>query len=223
MGFDPSSVHGSSREEMYMKLFQVDSEFNQVMTRGFDLLILNLLFLICCLPVVTIGASCAALHTISLKYAEGLEPYIFRDFFAAFRKNFKQATLVWILMFVTGAFLYVDTGMALNGGAGGKVMLLFLFCMELLYLFIAVYIFPLIARYDNSIRQHLKNAVLLAIREFKTTVLFSGIILAWFLIGMYAPEAFLLAWMIFTPLLGFSLRAVFQDKILLKIFESYEP
>lgn len=205
-----------------MKLFREDSVFVQVMTRGFDLILLNILFLLCCLPVFTIGASCVALHTITLKYAQGLEPYVIRDFFAAFRKNFKQATLAWIVIFLAGAFLYVDTGIAIRGGAGGKMMELFLFGIELIYLFVVVYVFPLIARYDNKLKDHLKNAAILSIREYKSTFLFAGTILVWILIGMYAPSAFFLAWILLTPLIAFSVRAVFQDKKMLKIFEAYE-
>ena len=203
-----------------MKIFQEDSVFTQTMTRGFDMILLNILFIICCLPVVTIGASCVALHTVSLKYAQGLEPYVIKEFFIAFRKEFRQSTIVWLLMLVIGAFLYVDTAIALNGGAGGKAMQMLLFCLDICCLFVGIYIFPLMARYQNKIGRHLKNAALLAIREFKKTLLLAAIIIIWLLIGMYAPPAFMLAWLILNPLIAFSARAVFQDRILLKVFEN---
>ena len=63
-----------------------------------DLICLNVLWLICCIPVITIGASTTALYTVMLRLVRNEEGYIFRGFFKAFKLNFKQSTIIWIIL-----------------------------------------------------------------------------------------------------------------------------
>ena len=90
------------------RLFNMDNKFFTVMGRVADLIMLNVVFLICCLPIVTIGASLTALHYVTLKMARNEESYIIRSFFKSFKQNFKQSTLIWILMAAVAVFLYME-------------------------------------------------------------------------------------------------------------------
>lgn len=67
------------------RLFNMDNKFFTVMGRVADLIMLNVVFLICCLPIVTIGASLTALHYVTLKMARNEESYIIRSFFKSFK------------------------------------------------------------------------------------------------------------------------------------------
>ena len=80
------------------RLFNMDNKFFTVMGRVADLIMLNVVFLICCLPIVTIGASLTALHYVTLKMARNEESYIIRSFFKSFKQNFKQATVINLIM-----------------------------------------------------------------------------------------------------------------------------
>ena len=66
---------------MFDSLFNMDNAFWRTMGKIADLIILNILFIICCIPIVTIGASYTALYTVMLKLVKNEEPYIFRGFF----------------------------------------------------------------------------------------------------------------------------------------------
>ena len=96
------------------KLFNMDNKFFTVMGHVADLMILNIVFLICCLPVVTIGASLTALHYVTLKMARNEESYIVRSFFKSFKQNFRQATIINLIMLAVGAVLYVDLNIVTN-------------------------------------------------------------------------------------------------------------
>ncbi len=90
------------------KFFDIDSPFIQFLNRVADLMILNFLVMICCLPIFTIGASYTAMHYVLLKMVRKEEGYLIRGFFKSFKQNFKQATLIWLGMLVLIAFFGVD-------------------------------------------------------------------------------------------------------------------
>ena len=69
------------------RLFNMDNKFFTVMGRVADLIMLNVVFLICCLPIVTIGASLTALHYVTLKMTRNEESYIIRSFFKSFKSE----------------------------------------------------------------------------------------------------------------------------------------
>ena len=73
-----------------------------------DMFILNIMYLVCCIPVVTIGAATTALYYNTLKMAENREAYVWKDFLKSFRQNFRQATIIWMIILVIGAVLVGD-------------------------------------------------------------------------------------------------------------------
>ena len=91
------------------KLFSLDNPFWRSLNTVADMLILNLLYVACCLPVITVGAATSALYAVSMKLASKDEDiYVTRSFFRAFVSNFKQATLIWLIFLGIGAFLLYD-------------------------------------------------------------------------------------------------------------------
>ena len=89
-------------------LFNLDSPIMRFLSKVCDLMILNVMCIICCLPIVTAGASITALYTITMKMVRGEESYIFKGFLKAFKENFKQSTIIWLIMAVLGIFVFVD-------------------------------------------------------------------------------------------------------------------
>ena len=205
-----------------MNIFRIDSPFVQFMTKLFDMILLNLLFLICCIPIVTIGASCAALHTVTIKTVSGEEPYIFKGFFKAFKQNFIHSTITWIILFVAGAFLYVDSFMAARTGTGGLAMKMLLGIASTVYFFVFLYIFPIQARYKNTLRVDLKNALLVGIRHLPKTIFLAFTIIVPVILVLYGPTEIFLLMLICFLLTGASFLAAVQDKIVLIIFQQYD-
>lgn len=81
-----------------MNVFSVDNTFYRIMTKVCYICILSLLWLFCSIPIVTIGASTAAIHTVMLKIVRDEEGYIIRSYFKAFIVNMKQATVIWLIV-----------------------------------------------------------------------------------------------------------------------------
>src|SRR5690606_11781225 len=90
------------------RFISLESPFIQFLSRIIDLVILNFLFILFSLPIFTIGSSISALYTVSLKLIQNKDPYIFKEFITAFKRNFKEATIIWIIMLVSGILLILD-------------------------------------------------------------------------------------------------------------------
>ena len=91
-----------------MRLFSYDSKFSQIMLKLCYGCYLNLLWMVCSLPVFTAGAATAALYDVTLRLAREEEPPLTRQFFKAFRENFRQATILWLILLGVGALLGAD-------------------------------------------------------------------------------------------------------------------
>ena len=91
------------------RLFDMDNKFFTFMSRVADLCILNVLCIIFCIPVITAGASITAMFYVTMKMVRNEEAYIVKGFFKSFKENFKQATMINIILLLAAGLLYVDT------------------------------------------------------------------------------------------------------------------
>ena len=89
-------------------MFGIDSKFYEVVSRIADLVVVNLLFVLCSLPIITIGASTTALYGVTKKMAENREGYIFRNYFRLFKENFKQSTIMWSILLLLALIPTID-------------------------------------------------------------------------------------------------------------------
>lgn len=173
-------------------LFNIENPVFQALARLADLVILSLLCLVCCVPVFTIGPALTALHKtvydLTLERCSGT----MRTFFRAFRQNFRQGLIAGVIAMLAAASLACD--FFLLRSYTGNSMYTFFLCLVFLLLFLAVgiaaYLFPLIARYENSLRQHFQNALLLMIRYLPKTILMFFLHLSPLLLLIFAPQMF---------------------------------
>ena len=210
------------------KLFNMDNKFFSMMGRAADLMILNIVFIICCLPIVTIGASLTALHYVTLKMVRNEESYIVKSFFKSFKQNFKQATIINIIMLLTAAVLFIDLRIARVGsGAMYKGLFSLFIAFALIYAMILLYIYPILSKFFNSVKNTFVNAFLMSVRHLPLTLLMlvisaSPLLLMWlFAYVSYAQFTSILI-MLFI-LMGFSTLAYWKSKIFVKIFDNYIP
>lgn len=151
------------------KFFEPDGLFARIMNTILGLILLNLMWLLCSLPVVTAGASTAALYTVLLKLRDGDDARVIRRFFAAFRENFKRATGVWLVLLAAGVICGLDLYFAsqLDSDIARVISVVGMIVVVMT----ATFAFPLVARYENTCRNHLKNALLLALSHAPRTLL----------------------------------------------------
>lgn len=202
-------------------LFNMDGPVWQALGRLADLVILNLLFVISCIPVITIGAAATALYSVTLKMVRDEESYILKGYWKSFKENFKQSTIMWLVMLVIGIVLYVDFRVVGSMTASAsKIYLVLLLAISLILVMGVVYIFPLQAKFYNTIKGTIKNAFLMALANLPYTaiimVITIGSVILTFLNGttMYYG---LLIWI----LAGFSIIAHLNSRFFMKVFDPY--
>lgn len=199
--------------------FSLDNVFFAIMDKVSNILWLNFLFLICCIPVFTIGVSTTAMFYVTLKMVRDEECYITKSFFRSFRQNFKQATGIWLLIMLIGGVFAADFLILRNMNMpAGKALAVIVMALAMILFFTMIYVFPVLAKFDNSIKNTIKNAFLMSIRHFPWTILLVLCILLPFVL-MY-----IITWMIPVMfLLGGAGIAYGTSYIYRRIFDQYIP
>lgn len=155
-----------------MRIFDLDGPLMSFLNKIADLMILNILAIICSLPIFTAGAAFTALHYVSLKIVRNEEGYIVKSFFKSFKENFKQATIIWLIALFAIGFLITDfwliTEYELDLGYWFKVILMAVF---VLVVFTTTFVFPAMAKFTNTTMQTLKNAFAMSVLQFPKTIL----------------------------------------------------
>lgn len=153
------------------KLFNLDSPFMQFLNKVADLMWLNVLTLICCIPIFTIGASLTAAHYAALKLKRNEEGYITREFFKSFKMNFRQATLIWLIALVFIIVLACDFYIMGNSEGISYWIRVVIMAAGVLLTFTLTWVFAMQARFTNTIKSTIKNAFAFSILKFPRTIL----------------------------------------------------
>ncbi len=153
---------------------------------------LNVLWFICCLPVVAIGASTTALFYVTLKVAKNEEGSLTRAFFHSFQANFKQATKIWLILLTLGIALALDGYVFYHMRFENVLWTIgtaVFFVALVAYAIVLMYIFPLLARFDNTTFAMFKNAIMIGMRFLLCTALMAVIYfaMAFVVINIFTP------------------------------------
>lgn len=168
------------------KLFSYDNPVWRFMGRVADVFFLTALWAVCSLPVITAGASTSALYYVSLKMVRNREGYLGKSFFKAFRDNFAQSTVMWLLMLAVGAFLGTDLYFFYHLESKAAVFVFWLFLVfAVLYLFVAVLVFPLEARLDTKTGNLFFMAFMVSIKNFSWVMLMLVIVVCILAVGVF--------------------------------------
>ena len=204
-------------------LFNYENPFIQFLVRVGDLMILNVLFILCSLPVVTLGASLTALHRVTQNMLFEQEEPLIKAFFRAFRQNFKQSTLAWLVELVVIVSLVCDVLLVMayfNGGLA-KAMYILVAVLAILVAGVFSYLMPLIARYENGMRQQVNNAVVLAIIKLPKTLLLVFLNLLPVILVLISVPVFVQT-LIFWVIIGFAFVSFLTSSILKPVFQELE-
>ncbi|MBO5952706.1 MAG: YesL family protein [Oscillospiraceae bacterium] len=208
-----------------MPFFSYESKFSQAMLKFCGACYLNLLWILCSLPVFTIGASTTALYYVTLKMVQDEESNITAMFFRAFRENFRQATTLWLIMLGIGLLLAGDGYILyhLHHSAAGipavmwTLMLALIIVAAIAYVIVLMYLFPLVASVRNTNWAMLKNSFFIGIHYLFCSILVFAIHLAMFYVVVN----------LFTPaiIFGQGLCALLSSYLLINVIRacSYDP
>lgn len=209
---------------MFQKLFSTENPVWRAMDRMGDLMILNILFIFFSIPVFTIGAAHTALYTMTFKLLDETEGNLIKNYFKAFKSNFKQATAIWLVVLAAGLFLAYDASLAyVSSSLLAKVFMGVIILVALVYAMWVSWVFPVQCKFDNPVKVNMKNAALMmVIHMFPTTLLITVLNVVPLLVLWFYTSVFF--WML--PLVAFLLFALIaynNSKQLKKAFADYIP
>ena len=199
--------------------FNLEGPFIGVLNRLFDLFMLNVLTVICCIPIITIGPAITALYYVTLKMVKGEDGYLFRSYFKSFKENFKQGMILGVGVLVFSLIIAVDYHIVSQYEFEGKIIVLILIMVSgMLILMGTVFLFPLLARFENTIKGTLKNSFALFIGQGPRAILI--------VIYYVAMPIFILCFADYLiPILlmyGIALPAYLSSVSIVKIFEKIQ-
>ena len=200
--------------------FRGDSAYTQIMTKIFNIFWLSMLWLLCCIPVITIGASTIALYYEMLKLVKDEETNVTRGFFRSFRQNFLQSLPVTGIFLVAVAVLAADFHILGAAGSEKGASFMYGFCIVLGILCAAVfsYVFPLLAKFENTVKKTFENGARLAASHIGQTLVITFVNLfpvIWFLLS---PQTFFVIFWIWV-FVGGGVQAFINSLLLVKIFD----
>lgn len=201
-----------------MGIFNLDSKFMHYANKFADLMFLNILTLICCIPIITIGASITAMHNVLLKIYRDEESYIAKAFFKSFKENLKQSTAIWLIYLVLILVLVLDFFYIRDYNLDmPKFFQYALYIVAIIGAFSFSWVFILQSRYENKVVHTIRNSFIVGISHFFYSIMM--IILA-------AIPIFCLAFFsVAVPLcfaFGFTLPGLLQTMLYSRVFDKIE-
>lgn len=152
-------------------LFKYDGKFGKLMTYIFDFIILNAVFILMCLPIITIGANLTAMYAVFIQMINQNERPVLSLYIDYFKKNIKQATQIWLIILGIFLALGIDIYLLSQLDGIGKITIVATFLFLSITVIYTLYLFPLIYKFENSLWQHSKNVVPLALTYLPWTLL----------------------------------------------------
>ena len=199
-------------------MFKLDSPLVNFLNKVADIMILGIVFMIACIPVITAGASFTAAYYMGFKMVKNEESYIIKGFFKAFRENFKQATILWLFVLVVAGVMAADYQIILYSGISfASWVRIAMVSVTLVAALGLVFLFPLQARFQNTVKHTIKNAFLMALSHLPSAFLLIIVYAIPYLILWLVPQLFPVVF-----LLGFGGIIYFQSFVLLRVFKKYE-
>lgn len=200
------------------KIFASDGKVLSGLSRFFDVLILSMLFMVCCVPVITIGPALSALYHTSRKVIAGKKGYLIREYFHSLKINFLSGLFAWVILFLVMALMFVNifwVATSMSGAVAVVVMALYFFIL-IAALILTEYVFPILSRFQCKGKQLFYNAMIMAVTNPRQTLCLLAVGILFYAAIVFSLAAF--------PVLIFFLPTgygVLQSILLEKIFAAY--
>jgi len=195
--------------------FKLDGPFFKYGTILADIIILTLLWAVCSIPLITVGISTTALFYVATKQTSDKEGYVTANFFRSFKANFIQGIIITIILSVVGFLIYTSIRFASLLTSGKEFVLTLDYIAAFEVIIVALYIFPLLSRFDMKITELFKTAFFLANRHMFTTITCFILFVAIVLMCLFVNPVFMFA--------SIGVYAYFSSYMFMRIFRKYCP
>lgn len=201
------------------KFFGMDTKLYRFCAMAWNLICLNLITLVFCIPVVTAGASLTAMHYVLLKLVRREEGYIGRMFWGAFKANFKQATILWAAVLALFFSYRIDwVVVTANSDMFGRPVQYGIIILAIITFMLFQFLFPVLSHFENTIFLTIQNTVILSVSKFPRTIVMT---LVW--IVPYEILTHSLALFPLVLMLGLTLPGFVCAKLYNPVFKLLEP
>jgi len=195
--------------------FNTDNKLWSAVNSAVDAILLNIMWLISCVPVITIGAATTAYYYTTHKVIRNQLSGIWKEYWSSFRSNFKQATKIWLIFLAAFVMFYLDINICnayLQAGERIGTMVYLFYGLLAVALIWFVYVFAYMARFEDTIRTTLKNAAIMAFANPAKSLL----------VLVITAAALYVSWL-FLPFIWFipAIAMVFINSVLEKVFRKY--
>ncbi len=198
--------------------FSSDNKFFILMSKIFDVMVLSLMWLIFCIPIITIGPASTAMYYTMVKVIRRERSYLFKEFFRSFKLNFKQSAIITLVYAVLLAVMYVDFAYAKElsetGSKYGPMLIGAFLVFAVFAIFTVVYIFPLLSRFTVTIKNLFKWSFFIAVRHIGWTLLFTALFVGnavlLYYSFFYMPPLIIFLPGIYTLLVSFPMEHIFK-------------
>ena len=202
-----------------MNIFNSDGWFSRFFGTLGDIIIVNILFILCSIPIVTMGASMSAMYfTLLKKQRTGENGGVVKLFF---KDNFKQSTISWLLFLLISFIFTLDFNLFGKGGPQeNKLMYYTSVVLMILTCFIAIYLFPVISAFKNTLKNLLLQSIYLAAKNFIFTIVIMVLYTLPAYVLLSSTQVFMVGIFVFI-VCGFGLIAYVSSFMFLKAFTPY--
>ncbi len=209
-----------------MNLFSTDSPIVRFLEKLANVMILNWLMLICCIPIVTIGPAITAVYWVTLKMVRNEEGGIIHDFFHSFRVNLKQGIVVGLIILGISVFFVFDFyyiyQLSQAGGLFDRFIFVVLIFFAAVFIMVVNYVWAILAKFNNTTKQLFKTSFAVAVRHILASFVMGVISAAPLLMLLWSPASFTIA-VAFYLFFGIPGIAYLQSIFLVRIFDMYIP
>lgn len=204
-----------------MNIFSSDGWFSRFFGTLGDIIV-NILFILCSIPIVTMGASMSAMYfTLLKKQRTGENGGVVKLFFKGFKDNFKQSTISWLLFLLISFIFTLDFNLFGKGGPQeNKLMYYTSVVLMILTCFIAIYLFPVISAFKNTLKNLLLQSIYLAAKNFIFTIVIMVLYTLPAYVLLSSTQVFMVGIFVFI-VCGFGLIAYVSSFMFLKAFTPY--
>ena len=197
------------------RLFDLNNPFWNFMGKLVDVMWLNILWLLCCIPIVTIGPATTALYYVMLKLVKDEEGSLTKNFFHSFKQNLKQGMIIGCIMLLVGLFFWFDIQYYLQQNTTFSfILVVVMMILTVVYICMSIYIYPILARFDNTVKNIFYHTFLISIRHLPKTIAMLVLTVLVIMIQLFMP---------FLVILGYGLVAFLNSYLLVGILEQYMP
>lgn len=201
-------------------LFNTENRFWIFVDKVVDGIVLNFLWLVSCLPVITAGAATTAFYYTTNKVLRNQRSKIWKEYWSSFRANFKQATKIWLIFLAAFLMSYVDIKICLGymkiGSGIGYLAYVFYGLLALILIWF-MYVFAYIARFEDKIKVILKNSAVMIFAHPVSSLLILALVLGSFFL---CRMVFVTIW--FLPVMAMDLINVVLEKVFRKYMTEEE-